>query len=69
MLEDDGDAMITAADGDEALENAIRFGPRLVILDGSLRVVGGETAAAVRQVNTDDRVARSQEHKHHSPTG
>jgi CheY-like chemotaxis protein len=56
-LEDDGLAVVTAADGQEALQEATRVRPRLVILDLSLPVLNGETVAArLRGIIADDPV-------------
>jgi CheY-like chemotaxis protein len=54
-LEDDGLVVVTAADGQEALEKANRVRPRLIILDLSLPVLAGETVAArLRHIIAND---------------
>jgi len=56
-LEDEGIPVVTASDGRQALEEADRVRPRLVILDVSLPVVGGEAVAnRLRQMMSDEPV-------------
>lgn len=56
-LEDEGMQVVTAADGRQALEEAGRVRPRLVILDVSLPVLGGEAVAnRLRQIMAGERV-------------
>ena len=56
-LEDEGILVVTAADGPEALEEATRLRPYLVILDVSLPVLGGEAVAhQLRQITSDDQL-------------
>lgn len=56
-LEDEGLPVITAEDGASALEEARRARPRLVILDVSLPILGGEAVASeLRQIMSDGGV-------------
>lgn len=56
-LEDEGLTVITAEDGEKALDTATRVGPRLVILDVSLPVLGGEAVAAgLPEIMSDEDV-------------